>query len=295
MIKQFLKEHGQYHDDKCFKDLTTLKMGGHIAHFVMPESTDDLKAIIAFLKKTSTAFKIIGNGSNLVCGESEYNGVVISLKNFNSYEIHNDEVYVEAGVLAPALANVLAKQGLSCLEFASGIPGCIGGLIYMNAGAYKGSMSDVVKEVLVLKDDELIWLNHDELNFSYRHSIFHDHPRWVIVAAKLILQKKSSELIEDLMADRLRRRKETQPLDKPSAGSCFRNPEEEFAWKLIDGIGYRGYSINDVCVSEKHSNFIVNNGNGNAKDYLSIAYQIIDKVKEKYGIKLIMEVEKFNC
>ena len=97
------------------------------------------------------------------------------------------------------------------------------------------------------------------------------------------------------MADRLRRRIETQPLDKASAGSCFRNPENAFAWKLIDSIGYRGYSINDVSVSEKHSNFIVNNGNGNAQDYLSIAYQIIDKVKEKYGIKLIMEVEKFNC
>ena len=97
------------------------------------------------------------------------------------------------------------------------------------------------------------------------------------------------------MADRLRRRKETQPLDMPSAGSCFRNPDDTFAWKLIDGIGYRGYAINDVLVSEKHSNFIVNNGNGTADDYLNIAYQIQDKVKEKYGIKLVMEVEKFNC
>ena len=190
---------------------------------------------------------------------------------------------------------ILAKEGYSCLEFASGIPGCMGGLIYMNAGAYKGSMSDVVKEVLILKDDELLWLDGDELNFSYRHSIFHDHPRWVIVAARLKLTKKNREDIEDLMADRLRRRKETQPLDKPSAGSCFRNPEDGYAWKLIDGIGYRGYSVNDVCVSDKHSNFIVNDGQGTADDYLSIAYQIQDKVKEKYGIKLVMEVEKFNC
>ena len=202
---------------------------------------------------------------------------------------------MKAGVLAPALANVLAKQGLSCLEFASGIPGSIGGLVYMNAGAYKSSMADIVKEVLVLKDDELIWLNNDELNFSYRHSIFHDHPRWVVVAAKLKLERKPSEIIEELMADRLRRRKESQPLDMPSAGSCFRNPDNDFAWKLIDGIGYRGYAINDVLVSEKHSNFIVNNGNGTADDYLNIAYQIQDKVKEKYGIKLVMEVEKFNC
>ena len=295
MIKEYLSKHGEYYDDKCFKDLTTLKMGGHIAHFVLPNSIEDLKDIISFLKTNKVAFKVIGNGSNLICGESRFDGVIICLKKLNSYEINNDEVYVEAGVNAPFLAHVLAKQGLSCLEFASGIPGNIGGLVYMNAGAYKGEMADVINEVLVLKDDELVWMKKDELNFSYRHSIFHDHPRWVVVAAKLKLVKRPSSDIEELMADRLRRRQLSQPLDKPSAGSCFRNPENEFAWKLIDGIGYRGYNINDVSVSDKHSNFIVNNGNGTADDYLNIAYQIQDKVKAKYGIKLVMEVEKFNC
>ena len=295
MIEDFLKQHSEYSNDKYFKDLTTLKMGGHIKHFVMPNSVDDLRQIINYLKNNAIVFKVIGNGSNLICGESEFNGVVISLKKLNSYEISNDEVYAEAGVMAPALANILAKQGLSCLEFASGIPGSIGGLIYMNAGAYKGAIADIVKEVLVLKDDELVWMKNDECNFSYRHSIFHDHPRWVVVAGKFKLVKKSSEVIEELMADRLQRRKQTQPLDKPSAGSCFRNPDNGFAWKLIDGIGYRGVCKNGVCVSEKHSNFIVNNGDGTAEDYLSIAYEIIDKVKDKYGVKLVMEVEKFNC
>ena len=295
MIKEFLSSHGDYYDNKYFKDLTTLKMGGHIKHFVVPHSVDDLKVIISFLKTNRISFKVLGNGSNLVCGETEYDGVVISLKKFDSYEINNDEVYVEAGVMAPVLANVLAKQGLSCLEFASGIPGTIGGLVYMNAGAYKSSMADVVNEVLVLKDDDLFWLNNDEMEFSYRHSVLHDHPRWVVVASKLKLEKKDPLEIEDLMADRLRRRKETQPLNLPSAGSCFRNPENEFAWKLIDGIGYRGYCQRDICVSEKHSNFIVNTGHGIADDYLDIAYQIQDKVNEKYKIKLVMEVEKFNC
>lgn len=295
MLETFLKSHGEYHDDKYFRDLTTLKMGGYIRHFVLPETADDLKVIIAYLKSNHIIFKVIGNGSNLVCGESDYNGVVICLKKLNSFEINNDELYVEAGVSAPMLAQVLAKQGLSCMEFASGIPGCIGGLIYMNAGAYRSSMSDVVKEVLVLKDDELIWMNNDELKFSYRHSIFHDHPHWAIVAARMKLERKDPEDIEALMKDRLERRKSTQPLDKPSAGSCFRNPDDRFAWKLIDGIGYRGFAVNDVSVSDKHSNFIVNNGHGTAEDYLSIACQIQDKVKEKYGIRLIMEVEKFNC
>ena len=295
MIKSFLQSHGEYYDDKYFKDLTTLKMGGHIKHFVVVNSIDDLTEVVAFLKTKRIPFKVLGNGSNLVCGESEYDGVVISLKKLNSYEINNDEVYVEAGFMAPALSSILAKQGLSCLEFASGIPGTIGGLVYMNAGAYRASMADIVNEVLILKDDELLWFNNEDMNFSYRHSILHDHPRWVVVAAKLKLIRKPSEEIEDLMADRLSRRKMTQPLDKASAGSCFRNPDDGFAWKLIDGIGYRGYHINDVYVSDKHSNFIINDGQGKADEYLEIAYQIQDKVKEKYNIKLVMEVEKFNC
>lgn len=295
MIEDFLKQHGEYSQDKYFKDLTTLKMGGHIKHFVMPNSVDDLKAIIDYLKSNKTMFKVIGNGSNLICGESEYDGVVICLKKINSYEISNDEIYVEAGVMVPALANSLAKQGLSCLEFAAGIPGTMGGLVYMNAGAYKGEMADVINEVLVLKDNELVWMKNDECNFAYRRSIFQEHPHWLIIAAKLKLTKKDHELISDLMQDRLSRRKQTQPLDMPSAGSCFRNPEGTFAWKLIDSLGYRGVNRNGICVSEKHSNFIVNTGSGTAEDYLAIALEIQDKVKEKYGIKLVMEVEKFNC
>ena len=295
MIAQFLKQHGEYHDDKTFKDLTTLKMGGHIRHFIVQHSIDDLVIIVNHLTTNRISYKIIGNGSNLVCCESEYDGVVISLWKLDSYEINNDELYAEAGVMVPLLANNLAKQGYSALEFAAGIPGCIGGLVYMNAGAYKGSMSDIVKETLVLKDGELIWLNNDEMDFSYRHSILQDHPHWAIVAAKINLTRKDSQEILDLMADRLRRRKETQPLEMASAGSCFRNPEGTFAWKLIDGIGYRGKKVNGICVSEKHSNFIVNEGGGTADDYLGVVYQISDGVKEKYGIKLVMEVEKFNC
>ena len=295
MIREFLSGHGEYHDDKSFAELTTLRMGGKIAHFVLPETIDDLKSIISFVKTEHIPFKVIGNGSNLVCGESSYDGVVICLKKICGYEIMNDEVYVEAGMMAPKLANILAEEGLSCLEFASGIPGNIGGLVYMNAGAYKKEMADVIKEVLVLKDGELVWFDKSELNFSYRHSIFHDHPRWVVVAAKLSVEKKDAKQIKEIMADRLQRRKDSQPLDKPSAGSCFRNPEGGFAWKLVDGIGYRGYSINDVSVSDKHSNFIVNNGHGTAQDYLQIAYDIQEKVKKQYGVKLVMEVEKFNC
>lgn len=295
MIEDYLKSHGEYYNDKCFKDLTTVKIGGHIKHFILPYTVEDLKDIIDYLKTNKIPFKVLGNGSNLICGESLFDGVVICLKKLNGYEISNDEAYIEAGVLAPSIANTLAKMGLSCLEFAGGIPGTIGGLVYMNAGAYKGSMSDIINEVLVLKDGDLVWLKNEECKFAYRNSIFKEHPHWVILACKIKLVKKPNEVIEELMADRLSRRKKTQPLDKPSAGSTFRNPEGGFAWELIDGINYRGYSKNGASVSNKHSNFIVNNGEATSDDYLGIAYEIIDKVKAKYGIKLVMEVEKFNC
>lgn len=295
MIRDFLKKHGDYRDDRYFKELTTIKMGGAISHYVAPYNIPDLKEIISFARANAIPFKILGNGSNIIAGSSRYDGIVISLKRFDNYEIYNDQVYVESGVLAPYFSNVLAKSGLSGFEFASGIPGSIGGLIYMNAGAYKKEMADIVEEVTFLKDNEIVTLKKDELNFAYRHSIFQDHPHWIVISCKLQLTKKNPDEIKQLMEERFQRRLNTQPLDKPSAGSCFRNPEGKFAWELIDELGYRGKTINGVKVSEKHSNFIINNGDGKAEDYLKIVYDIQDKVKEKYNIKLIMEVEKFNC
>lgn len=295
MIKSFLSEHGDYKDDKSFKQLTTIKMGGEIAHYVEPYSVDDLKEIIYFLRNKRIPFKIIGNGSNLICGSSRYDGVVINLKRFNNYEIKNDSVYVEAGVMAPYLSRKLAEQGLSGLEFASGIPGTIGGLVYMNAGAYKKQMQDLIIDVIVLINNEVVTLKNEELKFSYRYSIFQEHPHWIILGTNLKLVADTKEEIQALIQDRSMRRKNTQPLDKPSAGSCFRNVGDISAWKLIDSIGYRGYNLNGVEVSSKHPNFIVNEDGGCGEDYLKIALDIQEKVYKKHNIKLIMEVEKFNC
>lgn len=295
MIGDFLRKHGDYREDKSFKDLTTIKMGGKILHYVEPYNIDDLKAIITYIRENHIDYKILGNGSNLIVGSNDYNGVVINLKHFDNYEITNTEVYVEAGILAPYFAQVLASAGLSGFEFASGIPGTIGGLIYMNAGAYKKEIGDIIKEVNVLRDNEIVTLKKEDLKLAYRYSIFKEHPHWTVISCVLKLENKDSKEIKALMQERLERRQSTQPLDKPSAGSCFRNPDGVYAWKLIDELGYRGYKLNDVEVSNKHSNFIINNGCGKAEDYLSIVYDIQDKVAKEYNIKLIMEVEKFNC
>ena len=295
MIEEFLRKHGDYSNDKSFKDITTIKMGGKIAHFVEPYNLNDLKEIIDFVKTNGVPFKVVGNGSNLIAGSSEFDGVVISLKHFDNYEISNNEVYVEAGVLAPYFASILANAGLSGFEFASGIPGCIGGLIYMNAGAYKKEMADIVKEVKVLIKGEVVTLSNKELGFAYRHSILKEHPHWIVISCILSLENKDSEEIKELMNERLQRRKDTQPLDKPSAGSCFRNPDSNYAWKIVEDLGYRGYKLNGIEVSNKHANFIVNNGGGTSEDYLKIVYKIQEEALKKHNVKLIMEVEKFNC
>ena len=296
MIEEVLSKHGYYSNDKKFKELTTVKMGGDIAHYVEPYSKEDLKEIINYLKTYKIGFKIIGNGSNLICGSHKYNGVVIKLNRLNNYQINaDDSVYVEAGVMIPYLARVLADKGLSGLEFASGIPGNFGGLTYMNAGAYLKEMKDIIVSVDVLKDDEIVTMNNEELNFSYRNSIFKYHPHWAILSGVIKVEKKDKNEILELIENRLQRRKTSQPLESFSAGSSFRNPEDNAAWKLIDSIGYRGYKLNGVEVSSKHSNFIVNTGDGKSEDYLAIAYDIQQKIKDKYGINLILEVEKFNC
>lgn len=291
----FLSSHGDLRLDASFKDITTIKMGGKIKYLVSPFDLNRLKLIVTYLKEEMIPFKVFGRGSNMICGSGDYDGCIIRLDHINHYHFDEGMVCVEAGMMVPRLANVLSSQGLSGLEFASGIPGTIGGLIYMNAGAYKRSMMDIVDSVLVLIDGELKWLSNEEVRFSYRHSIFHDHNDWVIVAAKLHLVKDDPEKIRELIANRLSRRRATQPLDKPSAGSCFKNPDNDFAWRLIEGIGFRGYRYNGIMVSDKHPNFIVNNGGGNAEDFIATANLIQARVKNQYDVDLKMEVEIFNC
>ncbi len=295
-VLNFLSSHGDLKTDAKFKDITTIKIGGNIAYLVSPYDINRLSLIIKFLRQEDIDYKIIGRGSNIICGNQDWDGCVIRLEHLNQYHFEDDgTLYVEAGVTAPRLANVMAVQGLSGLEFASGIPGTIGGLIYMNAGAYKKSMSDIISEVLVLIDDELVWMKNEELDYSYRSSIFQRHPDWAILACRLKVEKAKPEVIKELIADRLKRRRATQPLDKPSAGSCFRNPDNDFAWRLIDAVGFRGYRYNGVEISSKHPNFILNVNNATADDFITTTNLIKLKVKDQFGVDLIMEVELFNC
>lgn len=275
--------------------MTTLRIGGYAKYVCYPDSDVALDAVLRLTKKHAVSYKMIGKGSDMLCSDDDYDGLVIRLdRHFNSSYFSANEVTVQAGCSTIALAVRAMKNGLSGLEFASGIPGTIGGAVFMNAGAYRSSMADIIEEVFVYRNGKLEWIPNEECEFSYRSSTFQKHLDWIIVAARLKLTPADPNEIEALMKNRKERRLASQPLDYPSCGSVFRNPEGRNAWELIEGIGYRGKQIGDACVSEKHCNFIINKGHAKADDYLKLVKEIQTKVKQKFDVDLVTEMEMFN-
>ena len=275
--------------------MTTLRIGGVARYVVYPENTLSLQGVMNKLNQNHIPYKVIGKGSNLLCSDEPYDGVIIRLDRHlcNAY-FDNEHLVAEAGCSIIALSYEAMKNELSGLEFASGIPGTVGGVTFMNAGAYKSSMADVIDSVSVYHDGKIEWIQNADCGFSYRTSIFQKHPDWIILAVKMTLKKGDQKEIRELMDSRRERRMNSQPLDKHSAGSIFRNPEEIPAWKLIEGAGFRGKRIGDAVVSEKHVNFIVNENHASAKDFITLVTDVQKAVKDKYDIDLYMEVEKFN-
>lgn len=294
-IIEQLKAYGDIQKDISFKSLTTFRIGGLAKYVIYPFDSFSLMSVIKILKDNNLKYKVFGNGSNILCSDDIYDGFVIKLnRSMNKYLFDGNKLRAQAGCSIITLSYMAMKNSLSGLEFASGIPGTLAGCIFMNAGAYKNDMAQLIEEVEVLIDDKLVWINKNDCEFSYRHSIFQKHPDWIIVEAVLNLEKDDMTKIADLMNNRQQRRMECQPLDYPSAGSTFRNHQDIFAWKLIDDIGYRGKKIGGAQVSEKHSNFIINVDNAKADDVANLIDEIKKQIKDKYDIDMITEVEKFN-
>ena len=273
------------------KDYTTYKLEGNGYCLVIPDDVNGLIKLLTFLKENEIKYKIIGNGSNLIF-ESDYDGILIKLDSFQNLNIVGNRIKVGAGYNLMKLALRVSRMGLTGLEFATGIPGTIGGAVYMNAGAYKSDMGYVVSSIKVLNpnlEEEI--LENKELEFHYRTSFLQKNPDYICLEATLYLKKGNPEEIMEVINDRKQRRIETQPLEYPSAGSVFRNPEGDFAGRLIESIGYKGKSIGDAKVSEKHANFIINTGHAKGSDIKKLILEIKDKVKEKYNIDLKIEQE----
>lgn len=274
------------------KKHTTFRIGGPADYYLCPHSTEELQRILQICRENKLEFFILGNGSNLLVSDKGYRGVVIQLwKNFSDIETEDNTITVKAGALLSKVAAEALEESLTGMEFASGIPGTMGGAVMMNAGAYGGEMKDIIREVTVLtREGELLTLSKEEMNFGYRTSVVKEKG-YVVISAVLQLRKGDREEIRKVMDELKERRVTKQPLDMPSAGSTFKRPEGYFAGKLIMDAGLRGFSVGGAQISEKHCGFVVNKGDATAADVLGLIGEVQKRVQEKFGVALEPEVK----
>lgn len=270
---------------------TTFRVGGNAKCLVRIANKEQLRKLVPILRLTGQEFFILGNGSNLLVGDKGYSGIVVKLDSeLAELSVEGERLRVAAGVLLSKAAAAARDNGLCGMEFASGIPGTIGGAIVMNAGAYGGEMQQIVESVEVLnKEGEILTLDNDTMEFGYRTSVVKNRP-FVVLEAVLKLQYGSKEEIAASMEALTRKRREKQPLEYPSAGSTFKRPEGYFAGKLIMDAGLRGFSIGGAKVSEKHCGFVVNAGNATAMDVREVIEEVQSRVKDKFDVTLEREV-----
>ena len=272
---------------------TTFRIGGPADYFVMPETVEELRDILALCKEEGLPYFILGNGSNLLVGDKGFRGVVIQLyKNFDGLSIEGTKVTAKSGAMLIRVAKEAGKAGLTGLEFASGIPGTIGGAMVMNAGAYGGEMKDVVTAVTVLtKDGDIKTLTGSEMNFRYRGSVVEDEG-YIVLEAVMELKIGNLEEIQARIDELSLQRRTKQPIEYPSAGSTFKRPEGYFAGKLIQDAELRGYRVGGAQVSEKHCGFVINAGGATAADVMQLMQDVSDKVSAQYGVTLEPEVKR---
>ena len=287
---------GEMIEDEPMYKHTTYKVGGPARIYLKVKDVDSLIKTIKYCGKHRVKYLVIGRGSNLLFSDREYEGLIISLNEcFNEIKVNGSTMIAQAGVPIISLSYQAAKIGLSGFEFMGGIPGSIGGGIYMNAGAYKYDLASVVKTVTLLNEKhEVVTFNNEQMDFSYRHSICQDNRKLIVLEVTFELTAKSPDEIKAVLDKRKERRMSSQPWNMPSAGSVFRNPQDKPAWQYIDECGLRGYEIGGAQVSPKHSNFIVNNGYASAKDIYDLIMLVQEKVNEKFGVKLRREVGLIN-
>ncbi|AVP54626.1 UDP-N-acetylenolpyruvoylglucosamine reductase [Clostridium tetani] len=276
--------------NELMKNHTSFKVGGPVDILVTPESYEQVQYVIKHSRGNNIPYFIMGNGSNLLVRDGGIRGLVIKFCKLNRIKIEDDKIIAQSGVLLSKVSNMAAKNNLEGLEFASGIPGSIGGALTMNAGAYNGEISQVIDSALVLdKSGEILNLSKEELELGYRTSSILKNG-YVVLEAILKLSLGDSKNIYDRIKELTEKRKTKQPLEYPSAGSTFKRPQGYFAAKLIEESGLKGINVGDAEVSQKHSGFIINKGNASAKDILNLINIVQDTVKSKFDVELHTEV-----
>ena len=286
-----LKKICRLEENVDLKKYNTFKLESKSLGMIFPKDEDELIKVVDILKKSKSKFFVIGNGSNIILPEF-YDGIIINLSNFNKYELKDDIVYAQSGVMLNMLASKITNLGYSGLDFATGIPGTIGGSIYGNAGCFGSSMSKVVISARLFDGKKIIELNNKDLKFEYRSSLLKDKKKdWIILSCKLKVEKGNLEELKALVLDRTNKRISSQDLVHPSNGSMFRNAEGLIAGKLIDDLGLKGFKIGDAMVSPIHANFIVNDGNATSEDIIKLVDKIKKDVKKEYNVDLVLEQE----
>ena len=274
---------------------TTFRVGGPADFFVTPKAKEEVRDVIRICKEAGMPYYIIGNGSNLLVSDAGYRGVIVQIyKEMNEVKIEGDLVKAQAGALLSGIAAKALGAELSGFEFASGIPGTIGGACVMNAGAYGGEMKDVLESVTVLTGEgKIIELGRNELELGYRTSVI-AKKGYIVLGAVLKLERGDGEKIKTYMDELKEKRVTKQPLEYPSAGSTFKRPEGYFAGKLIEDAGLRGFQVGGAQVSEKHCGFVINRNHATAADIMELMRQVQIRVKENSGVDLEPEVKRLG-
>ncbi len=270
---------------------TTFKCGGNASVYVAPNSIDELLKVLEVLREEDFPYMVIGNGSNLLVKDSGYDGAIVEVdKKIGEIDVRGEEIIVEAGAKLSKVATIAMESDLAGFEFAHGIPGNMGGAVVMNAGAYGGEMNDVLKWVKVVdQNGEVRTLENEELELGYRTSRVMKE-KMIVLEACIKLELGIMGAIADVMALLMSKRKASQPLEYPSAGSTFKTPEGYYAGKLVQDAGMKGYRVGDAMVSEKHSGFVINCGEATATDVIQVIKDVQAKVKEDFGVDLEPEV-----
>ena len=277
--------------DEPMKSHTSFRIGGPARLFVEPSDEAQLVSVCRRLKELGTEPLVIGRGSNLLVRDEGFEGIVIHLgEDFARVRVTGSSIYAEAGASLASVASAAMQQGLTGMEFAHGIPGSLGGALFMNAGAYGGEMSQIVEHVRYLDAEGNIREREvKDCAYGYRHSIFEDEPS-VILGAKILLSEGDREAIAARMKELSEKRIASQPLDKPSAGSTFKRPATGYAAAMIDQSGLKGFSVGGAQVSEKHAGFVINAGDASCADVKELMAQVQKKVFENFGVMLEPEV-----
>lgn len=272
---------------------STFRIGGEARLAAMPDTTEQIIDAVSTAKEAGLDFTVIGNGSNVLFSDKGFDGLVIFTRNADSVVIKGNRVIADAGAPFTKLAVTVKNAGLTGLEFAYGIPGSVGGAVYMNAGAYNGEASQVVASSMAYDDltGEVCMISREEHNFGYRTSVYsQNRDRLTVLSAEFELKEGDSAAIWETMQDLMRRRREKQPLEYPNAGSVFKRPQGYFVGKLITDAGLKGYTIGGAQVSEKHAGFIVNIGGATAEDVLRLVEHIQKTVQSQFGVMLECEI-----